>query len=151
MVNTSRGLVKQREVFAPPPIIDKLDVKFNIKGKPVIFSWGDVIYNPEHVEISKALANHESTHGTAQLMFPTIEEWWERYIEDPHFRLAEEVFAHAVEYATIKHDGQQNRKQRRKALVFISKRLASPLYNNMVSLKEAKRLILNELQEASPA
>ena len=79
------------EVFERPPLFAMIDAKFRIAGKPVIFSWGNVIYNPQRVAIPRQLWAHEGVHGRRQMQHPGgIENWWAAYCAaDPRFRLAE--------------------------------------------------------------
>ncbi|MGH6792637.1 MAG: hypothetical protein ACRECF_07855 [Methyloceanibacter sp.] len=136
-------------IVADPPLIEEIDAAFRVKGKPVLFAWGDRIYNPGNVSIPPQLMKHEGVHGARQLAYaralpslPTdeaIKLWWRRYISDRSFRLDEEIVAHAAEYWYIAVTG--NRIARRLALARISSRLAGPLYGRLISKDKAKRLI----------
>ena len=55
-----------RVVFGRPPMFDEINAKFHIAGKPVIFSWGDLIYNPARVTTPPHLMVHEAMHGERQ-------------------------------------------------------------------------------------
>ncbi len=123
-------------VYEYPPNFDMIKKRFPIV-RGVIFAWGNKIYNPDGVHIPKELFTHEEVHGSRQ--GTNIEGWWEKYIEDPVFRLKEEIPAHQAEYCYVCKN--QNRQSRRVALKQISKRLSSPLYGKMLSLTEAKRII----------
>jgi hypothetical protein len=129
--------------YEEPPLFAELDAAFHIKGKPVIFCFGDVIYNPMRVPVSRELGVHEAVHSsrqgdTEEMVFA----WWRRYIAEPQFRFYEEMLAHQAEYRAFRanHRGVS---ERDRALHQISQRLASALYGNMVSWKEAKRLLRN--------
>lgn len=128
-------------IFERPPMFDEIDAKFHVRGKPVIFSWGDRIYNPERVEISAALMAHEAVHGERQRR-ASIEVWWRQYLESPDFRLCEEIPAHAAE---LKHllDSGANRHQRRGALKAVVSRLSGPLYGGMITPAKAREAILS--------
>lgn len=145
----------QRIVQAEPPLMDKIDAAFNVRGKHgVIYSWGEIVYNPSGTDISPALRVHESVHGARQVAYvdPSdgergISAWWQRYIADPKFRLDEEIPAHCGEYrwhlaqpnAMKPFAGWRARHQFHKH--HIALRLASPLYGSLITLGEAKRLI----------
>ena len=129
-----------RIVFDRPPMYDAINAKFHIAGKQVIFAWGNIIYNPARFHIPSQLVAHEEAHGARQI--GDIEGWWERYIDDPAFRLAEEVVAHVAEYQYLVGRGAGNRQARRSALRQTAKRLASPLYGNVTSQPMARRLLL---------
>src|ERR1700678_2370177 len=109
----------------------------------VFFAYGDAIYNPDGVQISAALMDHEKTHAERQTgMSPDCcpDWWWAYYLNDPKFRLEEELIAHRVEWRTFLDEGH-GRKDRRAYLASISARLASPLYGSMITAMAAKRII----------
>lgn len=128
-----------REVFDHPPLFALIDAKFHVAGKPIIFSWGGIVYNPQRIEIPPALWAHEAVHGARQ--GGGIEAWWRRYIDDPVFRLVEEIPAHRAEYRQMLAECG-NRRARRSYLRQMAKRLAGPLYGRMVTPAAARRLIL---------
>ena len=133
-----------RIIRGRPPMWEQVDATFNVAGKPVLFTWGAVIYNPEGVAVSRELIEHEEVHAERQGRAP--EAWWVKYILDPAFRLAEEIPAHRAEYrAYCKRHGSG----RAKYLWVIAARLASPLYGSVVSALEAERLILFREREAA--
>lgn len=122
---------------------DEIDRAFNVRGKPVIFAWGDKIYNPLGIGISPELKVHESVHGNRQGGAErNIRAWWERYLVDPEFRLTEELPAHRGEYRWL-CSRTRDRNLRHDYLVRVSAKLASPLYGNLVGLTEARRLLLS--------
>lgn len=124
-------------VVARPPLFDLISVRFNVAGRAVFYAWGDTIYNPGGVTIPPELMAHEAVHGRRQ--GSDVEGWWRRYIDDPKFRLAEEIPAHVEEYRLICQTG--GRHERRAGLVNVARRLSSPLYGRLISLDEAKRVI----------
>ena len=140
--------MRQQIVREFPPVYSKLIGKFPIEGnKGVIFSWGGIIYNPYSIYIPPHLIVHEAVHGLRQID-QGIENWWDNYISDDQFRFDEELQAHVAEYLALVGDNA-NRPIRRRAMKQVTKRLCGPLYGKMSSLDKAKRLILDELQEAS--
>ena len=138
-----------RVVFSRPPMFAEIDAKFRIAGKPVIFSWGELIYNPERVNIPPHLMAHEAMHGWRQRQ-QGIERWWRNYIDSPAFRLEEEVLAHQVELAALL-PANSNRHARRSGLKQVAKRLAAPLYGGMISALKARELLLAGPQARSEA
>lgn len=128
---------------ARPPMFAEIDAAFHVAGKRVIFAFGDTIYNPEGVHISEELMAHEAVHGERQAGVG-LAVWWRRYIaDDPAFRLAEEIPAHQAEYAKFCEINTKGnaRNGRRLALHHIAKRLASPLYGNLIKYEQARKLI----------
>lgn len=119
--------MKQQIVIDHPPMFDRIDAVFKVKGKPVIFAWGNRIYNPQNVVIGPELLAHEGVHGHRQHQTKGgAWDWWLRYLDDPEFRLSEEAHAHWAEYHWLFTNG--NRQQRKAALKLVAKKLASPMY-----------------------
>lgn len=147
-----------------PPVFDRCCAVFGraVVDRPgVIFSWGNIIYNPSGTPIPRPLRAHEAVHGLRQLGYDTnetrdsegdvvndlrIEAWWERYLTDPIFRLDEELYAHHAEYlAHKKRHGHQPR-----MFNFIAQRLSGPLYGSLLTLEQAKHAILTGVVTLDP-
>lgn len=122
-----------------PPMWDEIVAAFPRAAAPgIIFSWGSTIYYPFPIApLTPALYAHEAVHAWRQSRMG-IEAWWRRYINDPAFRLQEEIPAHRAEYHA--HAGT-GRAAERAALSVIAKRLASPLYGGLITLDRARRLL----------
>jgi hypothetical protein len=151
-----------RVLVARPPLYDEIAKAFPIRGRDILFAWGDTIFNPGGVPIPPELVAHETVHCQRQLAYcpefrnlnPELQVtlWWNRYIADKNFRLTEEMPAHIVEYQTILQTIGDNRKARRKALSHVAHKMASSLYGPMISLDDAKHFIAKgwaELREAA--
>lgn len=132
-----------RIVYDFPPMYDDIDAAFNVRGKPVIFAWGDKVYMPgQACGLSKALTAHEAVHCERQLKYPGgIEAWWRRYIADQQFRLDEEIPAHRAELAVLEARAKSP-SMRSHAVSRTAARLAAPLYGNLITVSEAKRVLL---------
>jgi hypothetical protein len=124
-----------------PPLYNEIARVFNLNPNDcVIFSWGERIYNPMALTITPELLAHEMVHGLRQgTSQKRIEAWWAQYMSQPKFRLEEEILAHRAEYQWFMANG--NRKQRRTAIKRTSKRLAAPLYGDMISVSAAKDIL----------
>ena len=114
-----------------PPNYRQINQAFNIRGKPVIFCYGDTIYNPSRIDVPPCLIAHETVHSRQQGSDP--DGWWRRYIDDLEFRLREEVEAHRAEY---EHLGQTQ-----KHLDDIARRLSSQIYGRLVTFETARLLV----------
>lgn len=132
-----------------PPNFDEIDAVFHTRGKPVLYAFGDRIYAPGGQAVSPALMAHEGVHGRRQ--GPDVLGWWRRYIDDVQFRLAEEIEAHAAEYAyLLGHSSGRN--DRRRHLAVTAARMAAPLYRYGSLLTSARaRDILKYSYEARPS
>lgn len=133
-----------RVVKGLPPLFDEIDAAFNVRGKPVFFAWGDTIYNPAGLVVTPPIAAHERVHGDRQ--GKDIAAWWRRYIAEPDFRLCEEIPAHIAEFKAMcewkAHSWVSQRNMRRTYSSVLAKKLAAPLYGRLISVDDAKSLIL---------
>lgn len=120
-----------------PPNIDVLRAAFN-PGPLTVFTYGDTVYNPSGGTLSAELVAHEAVHIKQQAA--GAEEWWARYLEDEQFRLEQELEAHRAEYQAF-CAREKDRNQRNRYLFTIAARLASPMYGNIITLREAQRQI----------
>lgn len=131
---------------ARPPNFDEVIARFPFADRHgVIFTYGQTIYNPSGVEISPALKCHESVHAQRQGSDEEeIRAWWARYLDEPLFRLEEELLAHRAEYRAFKGWTKDRNAVARK-LESIAARLSGPLYGGVMSFAQAKRLLLVEV------
>jgi hypothetical protein len=131
-------------VKAFPPNYRAINDAFNVRGKNVIFCYGDRIYNPAGIMVGQDLVAHESVHSERQKAYAGgVESWWQHYIADPAFRLAEEIPAHQAEfqYWTRQPGADRPVKGFRSGAEFhrlqIAQRLAGTLYGRLLRLSEA--------------
>lgn len=152
-------------IRAYPPIYTTLVEHFPIKGKSgILYAWGDRIYNPSGISVPEWLLAHESVHGERQshVFHPTnpalgtewekdaILTWWQKYINDPTFRLNEEVPAHQAEWSVIR-DMKIPHDTKERYLASMAARLSGPLYGSMISHGEALSLITDKDTRHGPA
>ena len=131
-------------IYERPPNFEDIRKVFPMADNyGVIFAFNGAIYSPSAVEIPYPLMKHEAVHISRQgVTEADAVKWWAMYLKDISFRYSEEVAAHRAEYLAC-IETASNRNMKRKALKFVAKRLASPLYGNMVTKKEAGLEILN--------
>src|SRR5258708_8978196 len=85
-------------VVEKPPLWDEIAAAFPaVEQRSCLFAFGGTIYNPGNIPVPPELMAHELVHGARQK--DDIRGWWRRYIDDPVFRLKEEVQAHKAEVA----------------------------------------------------
>ncbi len=109
----------------------------------VIFAFNGAIYSPSGVDIPYPLIKHEEVHCARQgVTEADAVKWWDKYLKDISFRYSEELAAHRAEYLAC-IETATCRNMRRRALKHVARRLASPLYGNMVTKKEAGKEIVN--------
>ena len=122
-----------------PPNIDKISAALPVKNRDgIVYTYDGVIYFPKGEELPPDLIAHEEVHVSQQADIGA-DEWWDRYLNDVDFRLAQEVQAYRTQwdYALANY----NRSHRRQLLDYICEALASAMYGKIVSKKEARELI----------
>lgn len=130
-----------------PPLFDEIVAVFwGAAGPGVIFCWGNTMHVPRPVlaAVPPELVAHETVHCLRQGNDP--EGWWRRYLVDEKFRLDEEFPAHCAEFRALctmhRHKWVSARSMHRVFARRIAEKLASPLYGDMISIADAKALIL---------
>lgn len=127
-----------KQIIGFPPNIEKIRKAFDIEDKPVVFTYGDILYNPLGGHVSKDLEVHELTHTKQQGSSP--EDWWDRYINDKQFRLDQEIEAYRNQYEYYCRKNKSLNAQFR-FLRTLSHYLSSEVYGNLVTRSEAMDLI----------
>jgi hypothetical protein len=125
-------------VYTLPPLYRDIARTFEVRGKPVLFCFGDTIHNPSRIPIPPELMAHETVHSGRQGDCP--EAWWADYLSDPEFRLMEELPAHIAEFGAF-CQRMSARSAQQTALHRIATRLSSPLYGMLIEYHEARRRI----------
>lgn len=123
-----------------PPNIAAIREKFDLRGKNVVFTYGDKLYVPSGAGIPDNLMKHEETHTKQQ--GKDVEGWWDRYLVDNQFRLEQEVEAYQAQYKYVVENGA-SRQVKRDFLQYIARDLSGPIYGHVVSFEQAKQLITN--------
>lgn len=138
-----------RVIVAEPPLIEAIDAKFGVRGQPILFAFGDVIYNPAGGDVPPELMAHEAVHGERQLKLAGgVDAWWQRYLDDDMFRLEEELPAHHAEFLKLvelqRPQWRSERNLRRTMAAHVARKLAAPLYRfgKIVTVETAKKILL---------
>lgn len=123
----------------PPNFSDIVKVFPMARGVNVIFAHYPNIYTRGH-GLTPELVAHESVHLERQKEMG-VKDWWAKYLSDPQFRYDEELLAHVAEYKHLCTMLSVAAK-REKALKHVTNKLASGLYNHMVTPKMAREAII---------
>lgn len=122
-----------------PPNIEEIKKVLKINND-IIFSWGDKIYNPGKHKLTLDLIIHEDVHLERQGRTEEgAKEWWKLYLEDPQFRLDEEVLAYGKQLKYIK--ANFNDEVYKIVLFKIADALSSELYGKLASFQKAESLV----------
>lgn len=121
-----------------PQIYSRLVKAFGINwNKGVIIAYGDTIHCKWKLTQVKIV--HEKTHLKQQSVIG-VKEWWNKYIEDPQFRLLQEIEAYTNEIEWIKNN-IYNMNERKALVDKIVLDLSSAMYGSIVTQEEAYRLL----------
>lgn len=128
----------------PFPLLKKVVEVFPFVGMAtdkVVFTYGDDLYAPAGAVISPDVLMHEACHSLQQI--EDKDKWWDRYLTDIPFRLAQEVQAYRTQYQFF-CSFNKDRNVRSRFLVKIATDLASPIYGSVCDFSDAYKLIKNE-------
>jgi len=109
----------------------------------IAVAFGRVVYANQ--DFDESFKIHEETHLRQQkrsYFFAVI--WWARYLFSKKFRFKQELEAFRRQYLFIKSTKGYDSF---KALLNLSDALASPLYGNMVTRSQARRLLESLIEE----
>ena len=126
-----------------PPCWKDLDEAFKLteQGIKPYIAYGDIIYNPFDLGVTRDAYEHECTHGFQQAYDPVVANlWYQLYIADPVFRLSQEVEAYGAQYRFICGE-YKDRNKRVRFLNELARMLTGPMYGNLVVHSEAQKLI----------
>ena len=123
-----------------PPIWAEVIDMIGATPRGAIFCWGDKIYNPDGIIVRDYLIAHEVVHEDQQRATGSPEAWWVRYLDDPWFRVQEEVEAYGAQYRFMCKRAKDRNMQTR-ILTDLARSLSGPLYGNAITHQKAMEWI----------
>lgn len=132
----------------PPNWSTLLEVFPALKGQEqnVVFTYAPHIYMLRDMQLPPDIAVHEAVHLKQQTdISPGI--WWTRYIEDPEFRLAQELEAYGAQlhfWSAYRNAIYKTEKAR------LARDISSSFYGNMISFGEAESALQRIVKELGP-
>lgn len=120
-----------------PPNIRSIEARFGPRRHGTIYTYAPFVYVPSGVPLTPSLEAHEAVHLRQQGTKP--KPWWNRYLQDDAFRLAQELEAHRAEWRALGRVKDRARRHRHR--IAVARRLASPLYGSMMSVSDALGLL----------
>lgn len=131
-------------LYTFPPNFDEIANKFPVRPNTV-FTYGDTLYSPLKQTLPADLIVHEGVHIEQQITGPfKPDDWWRNYIDDPGFRLNQELEAYREQYRFV-CEKVKDRNMRAKFLNLIASDLSSAMYGRIIKYAEALREIRDEL------
>lgn len=132
-------MLQVKEEF--PPNYEQVAARFDIRGKGVVFTYGDTLFSPGGTGIPPHLMAHEEMHMVQQKApGMTPELWWEKYLNDDSFRLDQELEAYQCQFK-FERPFLKDRNRKARFLHQLASALSSPIYGGIISYPEAYRLI----------
>lgn len=123
-----------------PPNIDKIDAVLHVRRQSgIVFAYESKIYAPDGSDLPYDIHVHERVHFDQHEKAGGSDVWWDRYLSDVEFRLDQEVEAYRAQLAWI--DKNLGRTSRRHHRDHICRTLSAPMYGNLVTKKQAARLL----------
>lgn len=124
-----------------PPFYDKVIAAIPgvAKESHVVFTYGDVIYNPSGDTMPEDLIVHEEVHGAEQFSLGR-DMWWELYLKSDAFRYWEELKAYRRQYRFF-CEKYKDRNEQARFLDFIATCLSGPLYGQNRDKSKVKKAI----------
>lgn len=119
-----------------PPNFAEIVAVMGDSSRRAVFAYGDAIYAPTGRQPTPDMVAHEETHLRQQADSGGAVAWWDRYLADRAFRLEQEVEAYRAQIASC-----VGRELRRAVSRHCVASLAKPMYGNLVSSAEAKKLL----------
>ena len=132
-------------IIAQPPNLKDIQKAFPaiVGKKGIVYTYGNLIFNPDGGEIDEPLQFHEATHSLQQDGLG-VERWWHCYLTDPGFRLQQEIEAYQNQYRRY-CELVKDRNRRAVFLNRIAVDLSSSQYGNIIDLHSARQRISNYL------
>lgn len=130
--------------FEKPPIWKQANELFKLDqlGLGAIFTFGDTIYNPFHIEVTDDLEAHEAVHEIQQREFPGgPKAWWDKFCEDPAFRIDQEAKAYRAQYLFLRKKKARSLNEQHNIAHMLAGLLAGPMYGNVITSPDAMRRI----------
>ena len=120
-----------------PPNWDLLVKTFKVKWEETVVTYGNNIYSSK--PLPKDLQAHETIH--VQQQSENTEEWWDKYIKDPEFRLSQEIEAYRGQMKYIK-GCVKDRNIIDKARTKLAGVLSSAMYGECITFTRAYQQLL---------
>jgi len=117
-----------------PPNYQKIKEAFpDCEKQKAIFCYGEIVYNPFNAIVTRDLEIHEAVHSKQQGKEPEV--WWDKYIQEPKFRLEQEIEAYGVQAYFIKKHFPVRVYEN--ILGRIAQALSGELYGNIIDYHKA--------------
>ena len=133
-------IVKISQQKPPQWILDEVKEKWGvIWDSGVIFTYGKII-STSGGEMTEDLLAHETHHTKQQENFGGKDKWWREYLDNPEFRLEQELECYQRQYQWLIKN-EKNKQQVFHFLMHYATSLSGEMYGNLLTQQEAIRKI----------
>ena len=126
-----------------PPVYERCHELFGVDWVKdrVVFAYGDTIHCAPSTTVPADVEAHEKTHFKQQAAHPGgAKGWWDQYLEDPAFRLSQEIEAYRAQYQWLERN-MKNRNERFRIFMHMVGDLSGPIYGKLMTQQEAMKAI----------
>lgn len=142
-----------------PPNWEQINKIFpKAKEQQTIFCYGETLHNPFKAEITRDLEIHEAVHSKQQGKDP--QKWWNKYCEDPEFRIEQEIQAYGTQLYYLKTTKVKKQDDNGKDVMVylpsrvvewyieqVAKTLSGPLYGECIDFNKVKTRLRHFIRE----
>jgi hypothetical protein len=121
--------IKKQSEF---PLWNEYAKHFELNENVIFALYPDIYTNSE---LTPDLLIHEKTHLKQQVN-TGLDKWVKQYLENPHFRLNQEIEAYQNQIKSFRDKNQRHRMR-----TWASETLSSSLYGNIISKQEVYRIL----------
>lgn len=125
-----------------PPNYTEIVKSLGTPPDHAIYCYGDTIYNPSGKEITPDFEIHEEVHSKQQGTAPEV--WWEQYLSNPQFRLAQEIEAYGEQYkfaCKLIDEMRGGNRMKKWMLTSMAKALSGKEYGGIIDYNKAETAI----------
>lgn len=107
----------------------------------MVMVMGDTMHKGFRGDMEPDLLEHEKVHVKQQAQYDgSWQDWWDQYLEDPEFRIKQEVEAYRRQYEYLQ-EHMNDRNKRFSILVQLAQALSGPMYGEVIGMQDAMNAI----------
>ena len=123
-----------------PPNYEEILKHLDVSSEDVVFTYGNVIYNPKNLTLADHLVVHERVHAKQQKEMG-VEAWWQKYFNNPEFRLQQEVEAYGAQYRFVREAEDYTAATKKAFLTQLAFDLSGGIYGHIINYLKAEAAI----------
>ncbi len=124
-----------------PPNFSLIKAALPLAGRGHTYCYGNTIYNPSGKKMPIDMQFHELIHMKQQETHGDIDLWWNQYLTDPAYRLAQEIEAYGLQYKYCKTRFKAPNSFFKWMKENMATALSGPEYGSLIGYSEAESTI----------